>query len=209
MKYSDRIISRIFRHFLPSSLLWKVKTKKKEVFLTFDDGPIPGLTLEILGILHEYGATATFFCVGENVVRYPEIYRQLIREQHATGNHSHHHLKGWKVKFRDYLEDVSNASRYVDSNLYRPPYGLITWRQAKALSKKYRVVMWSVLTRDFDPGVTKEECLATAIHGVEPGAIIVFHDNLKSRDKVLYALPRLLEYLRKEGYSTGVINFEF
>ena len=119
-----------------------------------------------------------------------------------TGNHTHHHLKGWTTNYAEYLEDIREAGKYIDSGLFRPPYGLMTYRQAKALSKEFRVVMWSVLTRDYDPAVSKEECLQTAIQGVRPGAIIVFHDNMKAREKVLYALPRLLEYLEKEGYRS-------
>lgn len=199
-------MSGVFRYFLPSGLLWKVKTDQKEVYITFDDGPVPGLTAEILDILEAYGARATFFCVGENAMRYPELYQRLLTDGHATGNHTQHHLKGWKVPYNHYLEDVEEASKYVASNLFRPPYGLITYRQARALARRYKVVMWSVLTRDFDARITPEECLDIALRGVRPGAIIVFHDNQKARDKVLYALPKLLEYLRKEGYRTGVLG---
>jgi peptidoglycan/xylan/chitin deacetylase (PgdA/CDA1 family) len=206
MKLRDRILTSLISRFLPSSLLWKVDTADKVVYLTFDDGPIPGLTPEILGILKQYGAKATFFCVGENVVRHPGIFRQILDAGHAVGNHSNHHIKGWKTCYKDYLADVADASKYVDSKLYRPPYGLVTPRQARALSKDYRVVMWSVLTRDFDPKVSREECLEIAVKGVRPGAIFVFHDNLKASEKVLYALPRLLEYLKNEGYGTGIIQ---
>ncbi len=208
-KLSDRIITGGLSRLLPSSLLWQVKTDQKDVYITFDDGPIPGLTPEILSILDSYHAKATFFCVGENVVRYPEIYRQLLIGGHAVGNHSHRHLKGWDTKLHDYVNDVEEAAKYLDSRLYRPPYGLITWRQARTLSKHYRVVMWSVLTRDFDPEVSKEDCLETALQGVKPGAILVFHDNLKAREKVLFALPRLLAYLRSEGYDCRVLASDF
>jgi peptidoglycan/xylan/chitin deacetylase (PgdA/CDA1 family) len=206
MFISDRLVSGFFRYFLPPGLLWKVKTGKKEVFITFDDGPVPGLTDEILDILKAYHARATFFCVGENASRNPGTYQRLLREGHATGNHSQHHLKGWKTPFQEYIQDVEQASEYVDSKLFRPPYGMITYRQARALSQRFRVVMWSVLTRDFDARVTPEQCLSIAVGGVGPGAIIVFHDNIKAREKVLYALPKLLEYLEKEGYRTEVLG---
>ena len=199
---TDRILTGILRSVLPSSLLWKVDTAERKVFITFDDGPTPQLTTEILAILESYEARATFFCVGDNVVRYPDIFRQIIQSGHSVGNHSHHHLKGWYTSCSQYLEDVSQASKFLDSKLYRPPYGLITLRQVRELSKQFQVVMWSVLTRDFDPSVSREKCLEIAIRGTEPGAIIVFHDNLKASEKVLYALPRMLEYLREEGYLT-------
>jgi peptidoglycan/xylan/chitin deacetylase (PgdA/CDA1 family) len=179
-----------------------VKTNEKVVCLTFDDGPIPELTGEILDILSRYNAKATFFCVGENVARNPEIYAKILEQGHATGNHTHRHLKGWNTKFADYIEDVAAAARLIDSSLFRPPYGLISYRQAKALVKDYQVVMWSALTRDYDPSVSKEECLRNALQGIRPGAVIVFHDNTKARGSVLYALPKLLEYLEKEGYRS-------
>jgi peptidoglycan/xylan/chitin deacetylase (PgdA/CDA1 family) len=198
----DQLITGIFTYLLPSSLLWQVKTGEKKVFLTFDDGPIPGLTDQILTILSHYSAKATFFCVGENVVKYPEIYTRIIDQGHSTGNHTYHHLKGWSTDYNEYLEDIREAGKYIDSVLFRPPYGLMTYRQAKMLAMDYRVVMWSVLTRDFDLSVSREECLQTATQGIRPGAIIVFHDNHKAREKVLYALPRFLEEIERQGYQT-------
>jgi peptidoglycan/xylan/chitin deacetylase (PgdA/CDA1 family) len=198
----DQLLTGLFTRVLPSELLWQVKTNEKVVCLTFDDGPIPELTGEILDILSRYNAKATFFCVGENVARNPEIYAKILEQGHATGNHTHRHLKGWNTKFADYIEDVAAAARLIDSSLFRPPYGLISYRQAKALVKDYQVVMWSALTRDYDPSVSKEECLRNALQGIRPGAVIVFHDNTKARGSVLYALPKLLEYLEKEGYRS-------
>jgi peptidoglycan/xylan/chitin deacetylase (PgdA/CDA1 family) len=182
--------------------LWQVKTDEKKVYLTFDDGPIPELTEEILDILSKYNAKATFFCVGENVARNPEIYAKILEQGHATGNHTHRHLKGWSSSFDEYIGDVEAAAKLIDSSLFRPPYGLISYRQARELSKHYQVVMWSVLTKDYDPSVTREECLAAAIQGTRPGAVIVFHDNIKARENVLYALPRYLENLEKAGYNS-------
>jgi peptidoglycan/xylan/chitin deacetylase (PgdA/CDA1 family) len=204
----DQLLTGIFTYLLPSDLLWQVKTSEKVVYLTFDDGPISGLTGEILEILAGYNAKATFFCVGENVKRNPEIYHRILEHGHAAGNHTHHHLKGWSTSFDEYMKDVNEAGKYIDSSLFRPPYGLMTYRQAKVLSKNYQVVMWSVLTKDYDPYVSREECLETAIQGIRPGAVIVFHDNLKSREKVLYALPRLLEQLEREGYRSEKLETE-
>ncbi|MBP6871884.1 MAG: polysaccharide deacetylase family protein [Bacteroidales bacterium] len=202
----DQLLTGIFTYVLPSALLWQVKTAEKAVFLTFDDGPIPELTDEILGILKQFDAKATFFCVGENVKRYPEIFARILQAGHAVGNHTHHHLKGWTTNYNDYIADISEAAGYINSGLFRPPYGLMTYRQAKILAKDYQVVMWSVLTKDYDPSVSKEECLETAIQGMRPGAIIVFHDNVKAKEKVLYALPRLLERMKEEGFVSEALT---
>jgi len=203
----DQLLTGLFTFVLPSSFIWEVKTVKKEIYITFDDGPIPGLTSEILDILNKYNAKATFFCVGENVLRHREIYDAILEEGHATANHTHRHLKGWNTNSNDYLNDIREANKHIDSRLFRPPYGLLTYRQAKAVAKEFNVVMWSVLTRDYDAAVTKEECLQTAVQGVKPGSIIVFHDNIKAREKVLYALPRLLEYLQLEGYVSQRLEY--
>jgi peptidoglycan-N-acetylglucosamine deacetylase len=205
----DQILTGLFTCILPSSLVWQVNTTKKDVFITFDDGPIPDLTDEILRILAKYDARATFFCVGDNVKRNPEIYSRIIDQGHSVGNHSFHHLKGWNTNFEEYLENIRLARQLIDSGLYRPPYGLMSYRQAKAVAKDYKVIMWSVLTRDYDPEVSKEECLQIALNGVRPGAIIVFHDNIKAREKVLYALPLLLEHLEKEGYRSEKLDMEW
>ncbi len=202
----DKFLSGIIRRVMPSELLWKVDTDQKTVFITFDDGPIPDLTSELLDILDDYHARATFFCVGENVQKHPGLFREIRRKGHAVGNHTHHHLKGVRTRALEYLENVKEAQRFIDSDLFRPPYGLITPRQARLLSQHFTVLMWSALTRDYDPDVTAEECLARAVDGVFPGSIIVFHDNLKARKKVLYALPRLLEYLKREGYETDCLQ---
>jgi len=198
----DQVLTGIFTYIFPDALVWQVKTDEKVVYLTFDDGPIPELTGEILDILARFKAKATFFCVGENVMRNPGIYARIIEEGHSTGNHTHHHMKGWSANFDEYLDDVRASANYINSTLFRPPYGLMTYKQAKALSKDFRVIMWSCLTRDYDPSVSREECLEIAMQGVRPGSIIVFHDNIKAREKVLYALPRLLEHLEAEGYRS-------
>lgn len=202
----DQLLTGIFTYVLPSALLWQIKTEEKTVYLTFDDGPIPDLTEQLLEILARHNAKATFFCVGENVKRYPHLYARILEQGHATGNHTHHHLKGWTTNYAEYLDDISEAGNYIDSGLFRPPYGLMSYRQAKTLTRDYQVVMWSVLTRDFDPAVSQEECLETAIQGIRPGSIIVFHDNVKAMEKVLYALPKLLERMEQEGYVSDKIT---
>jgi len=204
----DELLTGIFTAVLPSALVWQVKTDEKVVYITFDDGPIPDLTDEILDILASYNARATFFCVGENVKRNPGIYAKILEQGHSVGNHTHQHLKGWNVSLAEYLDNISEAGKFIDSRLFRPPYGLMSYRQAKAVSKDFRVIMWSVLTKDYDPQVSKEECLQIAINGIRPGAIIVFHDNIKSREKVLYALPAFLEKLNELGYRTEKLEMK-
>jgi len=198
----DHILTWIYRRWLPAGVLWQVKTREKVVYLTFDDGPIPELTRDILEILDQYNAKATFFCVGENVRKHPSLFREIKEKGHAVGNHTNFHVKGTRGGVNRYMEDIRQAGAVIDSALFRPPHGLITRRQVKVLSKEFSVVMWTVLTRDFDYRVNHEECLKRAMNGIRPGAIIVFHDNLKAREKVLYALPRLLQFLGEEGYET-------
>jgi peptidoglycan-N-acetylglucosamine deacetylase len=204
----DQFLTGIFTYMLPASLLWQVKTGEKTVYLTFDDGPIPGLTGEILGILEKYRAKATFFCVGENVERYAELYNRILEAGHSVGNHTHRHLKGWSVNCATYISDIQEAGKHIESGLFRPPYGLMTYKQAKTLAKEYKIVMWSVLTRDYDPAIGNEECLQIALDGLKSGAIIVFHDNLKAREKVHYALPRFLEHMEKEGYRSEKLELD-
>lgn len=191
------------RWLYPSQLEWMVSTHKKEVFLTFDDGPIPEITPLVLDILQTEGIRATFFCVGENVVKHPEIFQQLHQRGHQTGNHAYHHNQAFKTPYSEYLAEVDRCNQLVHSNLFRPPHGQITPRLAKELSKQYRIVMWTMLTGDFDKNLSKEQCLQLAIKYTKPGAILVFHDSLKASERLLWVLPRYIEYCKSNGYSFG------
>lgn len=175
------------------SLLWQMpKEERDSLYLTFDDGPIPELTPWVLDILKEYNAKATFFCVGENVKKYPAIYQRILDEGHSVGNHTFNHVKGWKMKARSYIDNVKKAERMIESKLFRPPYGKVTRKQIIRLKKLgYRLVMWNVLTRDYDKRVSKEKCLEIALKATS-GSIIVFHDNLKASRNIKFALPKLL-----------------
>ena len=190
---------------LPGALIWRGDPQGKSVYLTFDDGPTGPFTLEILDILDAYEAKATFFCVGENVSRNPDIYRELLLRGHRTGNHTFHHLKGWKTYWKRYLADVSLAAGFIDSDLFRPPYGKISWRQVHHLKKDYRIVMWSLLSLDYDPAVSAEQCLDIVMNNTSPGEIVVFHDNAKAQEKVRHVLPRYLEMLTGEGYRFALL----
>lgn len=185
---------------LARDLLWHVKTDRREVFLTFDDGPTPGVTEDVLNLLERFQAKATFFCLGKNAEQFPELYAQLIEAGHAVGNHSYSHPDGWKTGQTKYLRDVVLASRCINSNLFRPPYGHITPAQVNAIKKKYTIVMWDVLSADFDAAKSPEQCLEHVCRHTGPGSIVVFHDSVKARKNMLFALEGSLEYLAGQGY---------
>ena len=185
--------------------VWDIKTKEKVVYLTFDDGPHPEATPFVLHELKKHDALASFFCIGKNVVAYPEIYKQILDEGHTTGNHTHNHLNGWKVKDDVYMKDILEASRHIDSSLFRPPYGRITTFQAKNLSaamkgKKVKVIMWEVLSADFDESITAIQSLQNVVFKSTPGSIIVFHDSEKAFSKLQYVLPRVLQFFSDKKY---------
>ena len=192
-----------------SNAIWEISNDNKEVFLSFDDGPHPEVTLKVLEILERYNAKATFFCIGKNVKKYPDVYAQVLEKGHSVGNHTYSHLNGWKTEDKEYLHDIRLAKQYIDSELFRPPYGRITNFQRLQLPlPAYRLknVMWSVLSGDFDPKVTNEKCVANVTLHAKAGSIIVFHDSEKAAGKMLYALPLVLDYLRDKGYSFGAIK---
>ncbi len=188
------------------SLTWHRRPSENEIYLTFDDGPIPGLTPEILKILDSFNAKATFFCVGDNVRKHPEIYNQVLSGGHAVGNHTMHHIDGWKHPDEVYFEDVemcreSMESQGHGSRLFRPPYGKIRRKQLRKIRDEYEIIMWDVLSGDFDQALSPEECYQNTIAHTVPGSIVVFHDNLKASARVLYALPRFLEEMNKRNWK--------
>ncbi|MDD3322160.1 MAG: polysaccharide deacetylase family protein [Paludibacter sp.] len=186
-------------------LTWRKNPSSKVIYLTFDDGPVPEVTPTVLQILNNQNINATFFCVGENVKKYPEIYSEILKSGNKTGNHSYHHLKGVSVELDEYLEDVQLASKYIDSKLFRPPYGRISYQQRKALRKKYEIVMWDVLTCDYDKKLTPEQILKNIKRYSRNGSIVVFHDSIKAKEHVLKVLPLAIEWWKSEGYEFGVI----
>ena len=187
------------------SYIWSIPGSDKILYLTFDDGPHPEATTFVLKELKKYNVLATFFCIGKNVVAYPDIYKQIIQEGHSVGNHTYNHLNGWKTNNDDYLNDIALASNEIDSYLFRPPYGRITSFQAKNLKqamkgKKPKVIMWDVLSGDFDTECTPQQCLANVIFASVPGSIIVFHDSEKAFPRLEYTLPKILHYFSEKGY---------
>jgi len=199
-------IPTIIKWFFPSSLLWKVTTSKKEIYLTFDDGPVPEVTLWVLDILDRYNAKATFFMVGENAAKYPELVKEIQNRGHAIGNHSYNHIKGWKVSDNEYYGNIIKAEKNIPSPLFRPPHGQIRPRQARHLSKKYQIVMWTILSGDYDPKKTPEECFHNVKKNLKPGSIIVFHDSLKANKNMKTALEESLKFLVENGWGFGKIT---
>ena len=198
---------KLVKHVLPS-LVWNIKTTEKVIYLTFDDGPTPEITDWVLNTLDTFDAKATFFCIGNNIEKHPEIFKRIINKGHAIGNHTYNHLKGWKTKTTDYLINIYKTQIIIDSSyntkplLFRPPYGRIKLKQVKALSKlNYQIIMWNVLSKDWDKTVEKEVCLRNVIQNTKEGDIVVLHDSIKASRNKQYTLPRMLDHFTKEGYK--------
>lgn len=196
---------------LYSSAIWRVPTKEKKIFLTFDDGPIPEVTPWVLSLLKEYKAKATFFCVGANIEKHPEIFRQLISEGYSIGNHTYNHLNGWKTRTREYLENVEQCKSVINSEfrihnlelklLFRPPYGKMKRAQFSILNSEFSIIMWDVLSGDFDQTISAEKCLNNVLTKTREGSIVVFHDSLKAKNNLFFVLPKFLEHFSKEGFE--------
>lgn len=189
------------RRFFPK-FQWKVEGAPKTLYLTFDDGPTPEVTEWVLNNLAEYNAKATFFCLGRNVDHYPEIYRRIIDEGHAVGNHTYSHLNGWHVSAKEYIDDVDLASQYVDSKLMRPPYGRFTKKQIEPLRQQgYRMILWDVMPEDYNHRVKPHECCNCVLKYATGGSIITFHDSMKARMNLYFALPRVLQHFTDLGFE--------
>lgn len=198
--------------------IWDVATSEKIIYLTFDDGPTPEITTWTLDILKQFQAKATFFCIGHNIEKYPDIFQKTVNDGHAIGNHTQNHIKGWRVKTKKYLSNITIAQKVIDkqtqkstnNNLFRPPYGQITPKQGKQLmALGYHIIMWDVLSFDWEDSVNKETCLDNVISKTRAGSIIVFHDSLKASKNMQYTLPKVLEHFSKEGYRFEAIHTSF
>lgn len=193
----------IIRRWFYPRYIWRMPIEGKKLYLTFDDGPHPEITPFVLDELKKYNAKATFFCIGNNVAKYPQIYERIIEEGHAIGNHTCNHLNGWHTNDTAYFKNITDAAKWIDSNLFRPPYGRVTRFQAKQLIEKlqYDIIMWSILSGDFDVKISPEQCLKNVIRNIHPGSIVVFHDSEKAFERMRYALPETLKEGENRGYS--------
>lgn len=174
---------------------------QKKIYLTFDDGPVPGITDWVLDILKQQNICATFFCVGENVIKHPELFQRIINEKHSIGNHTFNHLNGWDSHTFRYLKNIQKCAEVVKSNLFRPPYGRVKKSQYAVLNSQYSIVMWDVLSGDYDQKNSPEKCLNNVMSAVRNGSIVVFHDSYKAQKNIEYALPRFIEYAKSNGFE--------
>ena len=183
------------------SVTWDLRSKEKIIYLTFDDGPTPVVTEKVLDLLDRYDAKATFFCLGRNVERHQEIYKTILERGHATGNHTYSHLKGWKTPNGEYLSDIELARQHIPSKLFRPPYGQIRRSQIRLLRNVYKIVMWDVMSHDYEQRLSKELSLRALLKYIKPGSIVVFHDSVKAWPKLEYILPQILDYFSSKGFE--------
>lgn len=198
-----------FLPWLYPTLTWRIPTSAKELFLTFDDGPVPGPTEFVLDTLKRFDTRATFFCIGDNIEKHEGIYKKITSDGHRIGNHTFNHISGWNHKTSAYVDNVTNCDQVIQHSdnkkangkiLFRPPYGRITRAQIKSLSK-YEIIMWDVLTYDYSNRISSENCLKNSINATRPGSIIVFHDSVKAEKNMEYALPRFIEHFINQGYT--------
>jgi peptidoglycan-N-acetylglucosamine deacetylase len=192
----------IFRYHYNRNAIWSIPVKGKSIYLTFDDGPTPGITSWVLNLLDEYHAKATFFCIGSNVEKNKQLYSEILQREHSVGNHTFDHLHGWKTNTVEYGHDIIEAGEVINSKLFRPPYGKMK-RDQKSLVDKlgYKTVLWSVLSYDFDPNLDKELAFRKIKKLTKPGCILVFHDSIKAYDNLKILLPETLEYFSRLGYT--------
>jgi len=191
------------------SLIWKIAPKANQVYLTFDDGPHPTITPFVLEELKKYNATATFFCVGDNIAKYPETFEAIINAGHQVANHTYHHVNGWKTRIKTYLREYTQTEQLTQSRLFRPPYGRITPTQVAKIATKAQIIMWNRLSGDFNKSISPETCLQNVIgNGLNVGDIVLFHDSEKALERMQYALPRTLDYIYQNGLTAEKITHE-
>lgn len=193
--------------------LWNLNRNENKVYITFDDGPVPTVTPWVLDQLKKYNAKATFFCIGDNVQKHPTLANRVLDEGHALGNHTYNHVCGWETKRSTYAENTQQCTKIIEevtkvqTQLFRPPYGKITFPQANDLLKKgYKIVMWDVLSADFDTSITPEKCVQNVLRNIEPGSIIIFHDSEKAFVNLKFALPLTLKFIQEKGFDCDIIS---
>ena len=205
---TNYFVKKIFPNYV-----WDIPNNENKVYLTFDDGPTPKITEWTLDQLKKHDAKATFFCIGNNIDKYPEIFKKVLEEGHAIGNHTFNHLKGWETGTEEYIENVLKCNESISKlntehcKLFRPPYGKIKLAQSKILRKQgYKIIMWDIISFDFDARISKEKCLENVLKNVQSGSVIVFHDSVKADQNLKYALPKTLEFLKRNGFVCSRIE---
>jgi len=220
---TPKLVQRIF-----PKRVWAFPSKTKTVYLTFDDGPIPEVTPWVLSLLKKHKARATFFCIGDNVGKHPDVFKTILSEGHTFGNHTFHHVNGKNTALENYVEDVIKAEKMMTSvsstfeiacqtpstshqspvtKLFRPPYGRLNGKQAQRLrGLGYKIMMWDVLSADFDQQISEEKCLQNVLKNIQPGSIVIFHDSLKAEKNLRYALPKVLEYCDSQHWKCAAID---
>jgi len=193
-------IPKIVEAYYPD-LIWRMPTEKKELYLTFDDGPTPYVTKWVLDLLKEYNAKATFFCIGKNAKNHPILFKRILREGHCIGNHTYDHSNGWNSTNYRYIKSVMRCDKYVPSNLFRPPYGRIKRAQIKRLRERFDIIMWDVLSEDYNQNLSPEECADIVQDQSKNGSIIVFHDSRKALRNLKYVLPNVLKNFSQKGFT--------
>lgn len=188
--------------------VWNFSREEKVIYLTFDDGPHPTATPFVLETLKKYNAFATFFCIGKNVVEHPDIYKSILVNGHAAGNHTHNHLNAAKSVSEEYVANIKEAKKYIDSNLFRPPYGKISRFQAQIISRVFHIIMWDVLSADFDVKISGEKCARNVTRNAREGSVVVFHDSEKALKRLEVALPQTLDFFSEKGYVFKAITEE-
>lgn len=194
------VVKRLF-----PNRIWNLSTEGKNLYLTFDDGPIPSVTPWVLSVLRKHQAKATFFCIGENVQKHPQIFQQVKNEGHTVGNHTFHHLNGWKTSTEDYVLNAKKATLVIDSEYFRPPFGKLKPAQASQLQRHFKIVMWDVSSEDYNAKLSAEKCLANVLKNADSGSIIVFHDSLKAEKNLKYVLPKVLQHFTEKGFAFKAI----
>lgn len=190
-----------------SDAVWRFAETERVVYLTFDDGPIPEVTPWLLDLLRKENISATFFCVGENVMKYPEVYRQILDNGHSVGNHTFNHWQGLKMNNQDYFRNIEKADEYIDSDLFRPPHGWLKRSQYNFLKKQFRIIMWDLISCDYDARITPEKVFSNITDFVRSGSVITFHDSMKAKHNLQEALPLAIRWMKDEGYRFKAIPY--
>ena len=198
----------LYRVLFPGAI-WRIPSSKKCVYLTFDDGPIPEITPWVLDELDRLDVKATFFCVGDNVRKYPDVYNMVLARGHDVGNHTFNHIQGLRYWTKNYMKNIRKATELIKSKLYRPPHGHMRILQTLLLRRSYKIIMWDVVTRDYSPLLTPEEVFEVVKKYTRNGSIIVFHDSLKAEKNMKYAMPKAVEWLKAEGYEFKLLPKEW